>query len=45
MGPYGPDFVTKNINFNENHKIINKNVKVVNLGILKVRTWFCDKDL
>ena len=29
------DFVLKNINFNENHKIINKNIKVVKLEILK----------
>ena len=27
------------------HKIINKNIKIVNLGILKVKTWFGDKDL
>ena len=29
----------------ENHKIINKNIKIVNLEILKVKTWFGDKDL
>ena len=29
----------------ENHKCINKNTKVVNLEILKVKTWFGDKDL
>ena len=34
----------KNINFNENHKTINKNMKNVNLEILKVKTWFGDKD-
>ena len=28
-----------------NYKIISKNIKVVNLEILKVKTWFCDKDL
>ena len=44
MGPYGPDFVKKIINFNENGKIINKDIKVVKLKILKVKTWFCDKD-
>ena len=33
------------MNFNENHEIINRNVKVVNLEILKVKTWFDDKDL
>ena len=27
------------------HKIINKNIKVVNLEFLKVKTWFGDKDL
>ena len=27
------------------HKIVNKNIKIVNLGILKVKTWFGDKDL
>ena len=35
----------KTNNFDENHKIINKKVKVVNLEILKVKTWFGDKDL
>ena len=35
----------KTNNFDENHKIINKNIKVVNLDILKVKTWFGDKDL
>ena len=29
----------------ENHKIVNKNIKIVNLEILKVKTWFGDKDL
>ena len=28
-----------------NHKIKNKNIKIVNLEILKVKTWFGDKDL
>ena len=35
----------KTNNLNENHKIINKNIKVVNLETLKVKTWFGDKDL
>ena len=26
-------------------KFINKNIKVVNLGILKLKTWFGDKDV
>ena len=29
----------------KNHRIINKNIKIVNLEILKVKTWFDDKDL
>ena len=28
----------------KNDKIINKNIKAVSLGILKVKTWFGDKD-
>ena len=27
------------------HKINDKNIKIVNLEILKVKTWFGDKDL
>ena len=44
-GPYGPDFIKKTLILTKNHKIINKNIKVVKLKILKVKTWFCDKDL
>jgi len=44
-GPYGPNFVKQNINLDENHKIKDKNKKIVNLEILKVKTWFGDKDL
>ena len=29
----------------KNHKTNNKNLKIVNLGILKVKMWFGDKDL
>ena len=29
----------------KNDKIINKDIKIVNLEILKVETWFGDKDL
>ena len=29
----------------ENHKIINKNIEIVNLEILKVKQCFGDKDL
>ena len=25
--------------------MVNKNIEVVKLEILKVKTWFCDKDL
>ena len=29
----------------KNHENINKNIKAVNLEILKVKMWFGDKDL
>ena len=45
VGPYGPDFAQKLLILRKNHKIINKNMKIVNLEILKVKTWFGDKDL
>ena len=52
MGPYGPLWahkgpisVKKLIILMKNHKIINKYIKVVNLEISKVKTWFGDKDL
>ena len=35
----------KTNNLDENHKIINQNIKIVNLQILNVKTWFGDKDL
>ena len=41
----GPLLFKKLIILMKNHKFINKNIKVVNLGILKVKTWFGDKDL
>ena len=51
-GPYGPIralmgpiWVKKLIILIKNHTIINKDVKVVNLEILKVKAWFGDKDL
>ena len=28
-----------------NHKFFNENIKIVNLEILKMKTWFGDKDL
>ena len=52
MGPYralwahmGPILLKKLIILIKNDKIINKNIKVVKLEILKVKTWFGDKDL
>ena len=45
MGPYGRDFAQKSLILMKNHKIINKNIKVVKLEILKVKAWFGDKDL
>merc|ERR1712078_459466 len=51
-GPYGPIralmgpiWLKKLIISMKNHKSINKNIKIVNLEILKVKTWFGDKDL
>ena len=37
--------LSKTNNFDKNHTIINKNLNIVNLEILKVKTWFGDKDL
>ena len=51
-GPYGPLWahmgpilLRKSLILMKNHKIINKNIEVVKLEILKVKTWFGDKDL
>ena len=41
----GPILFKKLIILIKNYKIINKNIKIVNLEILKVKTWFGDKDL
>ena len=41
----GPILLRKLIFLIKNHKIVNKNIEVVKLEILKVKTWFCDKDL
>ena len=41
----GPILFKKLLIWIKNHKIINKNIKIVNLEILKVKTWFGDKDL
>ena len=38
-------FVKKILILMKNHKINNKNINIVSLEILKVKTWFGDKDL
>ena len=45
MGPYGPDFALKIINSDKNDKIVNKNRKGVKSEKIKIKTWFCDKEL
>ena len=51
-GPYGPIralmgpiLFKKLLILMKNHEIHDKNIKIVNLEILKVKTWFGDKDL
>ena len=29
----------------KNNKLANKNIEIIKLEFLKVKTWFCDKDL
>ena len=41
----GPILFKKLLILIKNHKNINKDMKIVNLEILKVKTWFGDKDL
>ena len=41
----GPILFKKLIALIKNLKIKNKKMKIVNLEILKVKTWFGDKDL
>ena len=41
----GPILFNKSLIVIKHHKIINKNIQIVNLEILKVKTWFGDKDL
>ena len=41
----GPVLLKKLLISLKNYKIINKDIKAVKLEILKVKTWFCDKDL
>ena len=55
MGPYGPIgplwahmgpiLLKKSLIFIKKHEIINENIEVVKLRILKVKTWFWNKDL
>ena len=40
----GPILLKKLLILMKNHKIINKNIEIVNLEILKIKTWFGDKD-
>ena len=44
-GPLWARFSLKIINFNENHKTINKTIKGVKSEEIKIKTWFGDKDL
>ena len=41
----GPILLKKSLILIKNHKVINKNIEVVKLKILKVKTWFWNKDL
>ena len=41
----GPILSKKSLVLIKNLKIVNKNIEVVKLEILKVKTWFGDKDL
>ena len=41
----GPILFRKLILLIKNHRIIDKDIKIVNLEILKVKTWFWNKDL
>ena len=34
----------KILNLMKNHEIINRNIKIVNLEILKIKMWLGDKD-
>ena len=42
---WDPSLLKKSLILMKNHKIINRNIEVVKLEILKIKTWFCDKDL
>ena len=41
----GPILLRKSLILIKNHKIIYKDIEIVNLEILKVEMWFGDKDL
>ena len=45
LGFGSPILLKKSLILIKNHEIINKNIKVVKLEILKVKTWFWNKDL
>ena len=45
MGPYGPILFKESLILIEIIKLLIKIEKIVNLEILKVNTWFGDKDL
>ena len=45
MGPYGPDFVKKTLILLMNNEIANKHKKGIKSENIKIKTWFCDKDL
>ena len=45
MGPKDMILFKKSLILMKNHKIVNKNIKGVKSGKIKVKMWFCDKDL
>ena len=45
MGPEDMLLFKKSLIVMKNNKIVNKNIKGVISEKLKVKTWFCDKDL
>ena len=45
MGPKGTILLKKTLILLRNHEIANKNIKGVKSEKIKVKTWFCDKDL
>ena len=45
MGPKGTILLKKSLTLMKNDKIANKNIKNVKSERLKIKRWFCDKDL